>query len=133
MHFQHPPTDNEILSFIEHWIELLADGHYEAAHQHTGHDPYFGWTPELIEAVVHGYGLPESHPSGEVFMVTPIAEAQGGPPQRQIERYDIPSGVLAEVFHSLPLNGEWSDLSATFNVIPANGGANVILQEIHVF
>jgi len=82
-----------------------------------------------MQRVVEGYGLPERHRSGRIFVVTPRASATGGPPQRSIDR-DEPAMV---VWYNLPLNGEWSDLTATFRLEPRDATTDIVLQEIHVF
>ena len=86
-----------------------------------------------MRLVVQGYGLPEPHRSGDVFVVTSRASALGGPPQRVVEREIVPPDSLAEVWYDLPLNGRWSDLTATFRVELRTNGSAVVLQEIHVF
>jgi hypothetical protein len=111
----------------------LARGEYGGAFQRTEHDPYYWWTPELIRAVVQGYGLPEPHRSGRVFTVTPRKSTHGGPPRRTVDREEIRPHAMAEVWYDLPLNGEWSDLTATFRIEPRDDGSVVVLQEIRVF
>lgn len=133
MHLVRNPGSQEILQFIEVWIDDLARGDYVAAFGRTEHDPNYQWTPELMRSVVQGYGLPEPHRSGTEFKVTPRASALGGPPQRVVHRDDVRPGSLAEAWYDLPLNGEWSDLTATFRIEPRRKGSVVVLQEIHVF
>ena len=101
----------------------------------TAHDPCYAWSASLIRQVIEGYGLPESHPAGP-FRVTPLTDAKGGPrPRHEIDRYDkaAPSGAIAEAWFDLPLNGEWSDLTATFAVYPIGDELVLCLNEIHVF
>src|SRR3954454_6358000 len=114
MHLAQNPSDDEILQFIEAWIDDLTRGNYEAAYRRTEHDPYYQWTPDLMRSVVQGYGLPEPHPNGIVFVVTSRASALGGPPRRIVDRNAVTPVALAEIWYDLPLNGEWSDLTATF-------------------
>jgi hypothetical protein len=40
---------------------------------------------------------------------------------------------LEDVRYDLPLNGEWSDLTATFRVEDVDGSVDLVLEEIHVF
>jgi len=127
------PTDDEILRIVEDWVSDLERGDYKAAFSRTAHDPYYCWTPDLIRDVVAGYGSPEPHPSGEVFRVTSRATARGRAHYREIDRQVVPPGAIAAVRHDLPLNGEWSDLTATFRVESRADGAALILEEIHVF
>jgi len=123
------PTDDEIFSFIDAWIDDLARGDYAAAYRRTKHDPYYEWTPELMQRVVEGYGLPEPHRSGRIFRVTPRASATGGPPERSIDREE----AYTVVWYNIPLNGEWSDLTATLRLEPCDAATDITLEEIHVF
>jgi hypothetical protein len=132
MRLPEDPGDDEILRAVEDWIDDLARGDYESAFSRTGHDRYYGWTPKLMQAVVEGYGHPEPDPRG-AFRVTSRCMAQGRPAQRQVERHNLPRGAIAEVRYDLPLNGEWSDLTATFRVEPRAEGTELVLEEIHVF
>jgi hypothetical protein len=125
-------TDAEIFQLVEAWIDDLARGDYKAAFARTKHDPYYGWTPELMEAVVNGYGLPEPHQSGVRYLVTPRAEARGRL-HRAIDRSAPPETAVPEVWHDLPLNGDWSDLTVTFRVEETSRGIDLVLQQIHVF
>jgi len=131
--WSQPPTDAEIIAVVEAWVDDLAREDYNSAYSRTDHDPYYGWTPSLIRAVVEGYGLPEPHRSGEVFKVTDRNTATGNPHYRTVERIEIPDSSLAEVWYDLPLNGEWSDLTATFRVSLRDGRWHIVLEQIHVF
>jgi hypothetical protein len=126
-------SDEEILSAAEAWIDDLARGDYAAAFARTSHDPYYRWTPELIESVINGYGLPEPHRSGKKFIVTPRSDAKGRPRNREVDREVARDLTVAEVWYDLPLNGEWSDLTATFRVERDDLHLSLVLEEIHVF
>jgi hypothetical protein len=135
MHLPAAPSDTQILDIIDAWIADLARGDYALAHARTAHDAYYGWTPALLRAVIEGYGSPEPYADGSVYRVTPAAQASGAPQERCVERPAGQDGsaALAEARHSLPLNGAWSDLTATFRVEGTAQGATLVLQEIHVF
>ena len=133
MEFSSPPTDAEILMVVESWVDDLTREDYATAYSRTEHDPYYAWTPDLIRAVIEGYGHPEPHPCGEVFKVTPRQSAKGRQYNRLVERTDIPDSSIAEVRYDLPLNDEWSDLTATFRIEMRDVAAVIILEEIHVF
>jgi hypothetical protein len=127
------PTDDEILRAVEAWVDDLEREDYAGAFFRTSHDPYYCWTPDLIRDVVAGYGSPDPHPTGEVFRVTPRARARGRAHYREVNRRVVPPGAIAAVRYDLPINGEWSDLTATFRVEARPDGAELILEEIHVF
>jgi hypothetical protein len=126
-------NDEELLQLVGAWIDDLARGDYESAFARTKHDPYYGWTPALIERVIDGYGLPEPHPSGVRYAVTDRAAARGTPRLRHVDREGVRSPVIARVEHDLPLNGEWSDLTASFRVEQTVEGVKIFLEEIHVY
>ena len=133
MRFTEPPSDQQIFAVVEAWIDDLSREDYDRAYARTAHDSYYEWTPELIRSVIEGYGLPEPHRSGVVFKVTDPNTAKGKPYHREIERNDVHDSVIAEAWYDLPLNGKWSDLTATFSVRLVEGAPTLILEQIHVF
>jgi hypothetical protein len=127
-------SNREILGIARDWADALAAQDYERAYGMTAHDPYYARSAGLIRQVIEGYGLPEPHPAGP-FKVTPLADAKGGPrPRHTVRRYKrkAPHGAIADVSFDLPLNGEWSDLTATFAVHPIGDELVLCLNEIHV-
>lgn len=127
-------SDTEIWEIVEAWVDDLACDDFESAFMRTGHSARNRWTPSLIRAVINGYGLPEPHPTGVAFDVTDRATATGRAPDREIERYEVADTEIAgEVWVSLPLNGEWSDLTATFLIVREGSRERLLLDEIHVF
>lgn len=132
-HLGPNPTDEEMLRFAEQWIDLVAEGQFEAAYRFTAQDPYYAWTPALIRLVIEGNGLPTPDPTGIVCRVTPRSSTPGTPFYRCVTRYENADPPWYEILHDLPLNGEWSDLSVTFRVSPSPDGCVVTLEEIHIF
>src|SRR5476651_1683383 len=102
------PTDDEILALVQWWIDDLARGDYATAYARTAQDPYYQWTPELMQAVVAGYGSPVPHRSGVVFRVTPRDTAVGRLHYRTVDRDTARPPGFVQVWHDLPLNGKWS-------------------------
>ena len=127
------PSDEAIFVAVDRWIDDLARGDYDSAFVRTEHDSYFGWTVELLRRVIEGYGLPEPHPTGTVFAVTPRLTATGGPPTRVVDRSPREQDRLPHARYDLPLNGKWSDLTATFRVDARGDHSVLVLEEIHVF
>jgi len=128
-------TDEEILALVGQWVELLAQGNYGAAYDVTAHEPYYQWTPELMRQTIEGYGFAEPHPAGP-FRITSFASAKGGPkPRHRVERFETAQedGRIGYVLFDLPLNGQWSDLTATFGVYRYEDRVVLSLNEIHVF
>jgi hypothetical protein len=130
-------SDTDLFAVVKQWAEVLAAEQYEQAYGMTAHIPYYRWTPDLIRQVIEGYGLPEPHPRGP-FRVTPSAQASGDRYELVAERYEepIPSGAIGaigEIRFNLPLNGEWSDLTARLTIHPVEQHLVLCLDEIHVF
>jgi hypothetical protein len=125
------PNDDEVLAVIDAWIADLSREDYQAAFLRTEHDPYYKWTPQLLKEVICGYGLPEELPDGRTFKVIYPRDANKRPPYRLVERNVAPLSI-ANVRASLPLNGEWSDLTAGFRVEKRGDGSVIILEEVHV-
>jgi hypothetical protein len=132
--------DAAILGVARQWVAALAAGDFDGAFAMTAHDPYYAWSPNLMRRVIAGYGLPEPTPDGVEHRVTPEATAQGGPtPRHEVTWYSEPRAladgrrVVAQVWYDLPMDGAWSDLTATFEVLRDTTGTVLVLNEIHVF
>jgi hypothetical protein len=132
-------SDDEILDLVRKWVAALAADDYAAAYQMTAHDPYWQWTPNLMRNVIAGYGLPEPQPDGVMHHVTPLETAKGGPsPRFVVTKYEPPRNepngeILGDVCFDLPLDGEWSDLTARFEILFDAEGLKLVLNEITVF
>ncbi len=77
-----------------------------------------------------GLGRPAHHTMADMSMQA----------DRSIERYpnSLPAkftegDIIGELMHTVPLDGEWSDLTVTFALIRASDGISLCLNEIHVF
>jgi len=126
------PSDEEILCAVEAWIDDLARGDFGSAYARTDHDTYYQWSPELIRSVIEGYGLPVTAEQKKRYAVTSRTLAVGEAPRRLVDREATPPNSIACVEYRLPLDGTWSDLSATFRVEPREDGSALVLEEIHV-
>ncbi len=134
-------SDEQLLELVRSWATLLANEDYRAAFELTDHDPYYRWTPELIQTVVQNYGSVEPLVDRAMFKVSPLDSAVGGPtPRQEVQRFENPRRlggerlpVLGNIWFDLPLNGEWSDLTATFEIQESEDGVSLVLNDIHVF
>jgi hypothetical protein len=121
-------SDSELIAFIDRWAALLEREDYEAAFALTGHIPEMGWTPTLIGEVIKGYG--EASPGQKVTVkgvATDISQ------RKEVDRWPTNArGSFGEIWYDLNIDGEASDLTATFTLIWANGGVDVLLNDIHV-
>ena len=126
------PADEEILCAVEAWIDDLSRGDFDSAYARTDHDKYYQWSPELMRSVIEGYGSPLSAEPKRKSSVTSRTLALGEAPRRVVDREAMPPNSIAYVEYRLPLDGIWSDLSATFRVEPRETGSALVLEEIHV-
>ena len=110
-------SDAEILAVAEEWTNRLAAEDYAGAWDMLLHRPGEVWapTPDKIRDRIVNCGC-EMPVEGEPPRVTPTATATGTP-----WRW-LPSLTRTE----LPLNGEWSDLVASFD-LEGHGGALVFV------
>jgi len=137
----NPPSATNIENAVYKWMDLLAEGKYEEAYDFTTHDPYYQWTPALMESVINGYGLPLEEGATEIFKVTKreTAEADGSKIYKDIEYFDTPYQhetpgfmVIGYTWFDLPLNNKWSDLTAVMNILQSEEYITLELNEIHV-
>ncbi|HEY1341314.1 MAG TPA: hypothetical protein VGF59_27580 [Bryobacteraceae bacterium] len=124
-----PPdaADSQILDAVRAWVVALAAEDYAGALVLVEAGPH--WTPELLRTVIANYGSIEPMRDGSTYRVTPPGSARGGPPPRHAVAR---AGDRISVWFDLPLNGEWSDLTATFDVVRRHGGLVLVLDDVHV-
>lgn len=133
----------EIEKAVLSWIELLANGRYDEAYQLTLHDPYYQWSASNIKDIINGYGLPDEQLEEKYKVTSPESAIINGNinPNKDIdffdytirkidERHDMT--IIGYVIYDLPINGEWSDLSATFKILQTDNFLMLELNEIHV-
>lgn len=139
---KNPATLIDIKNAIHSWLDLLADEKYRDAYAFTLHDPYYEWTPELLEQVINGYGLPYENDGSPKYKVTKWSTAINEDNCRyneEITFFDKPRDYssqnlleIGEVYYNLPLDGEWSDLTATVIILQSADFTTLELNEIHV-
>jgi hypothetical protein len=94
------------------------------------------WTPELLAAVIQNYGSVESRDDGKTFAVTPIATAVGAGPRFDVTWFEKPLGYgsgasVGHARYDLPLNGQWSDVTASFDIVDTAEGLALALDDVH--
>jgi hypothetical protein len=130
--FSKEATDDEFSDAICKWIDLLAADNFEEAHEMMYRLPDDKWTPELMRTVVRNYGFIEPRKDGKVFSVTPISQANQRTkhkPRRDLEWHANGDGVA---HFDLPLNGEWSDVTAIIDILRFGEKRVLRLDDIHV-
>lgn len=96
------------------------------------------WTAELLATVIRNYGFIEPLASGRTFAVTPIESALGEGPRFDVTWFDAggerrPDDARVGFAHyDLPLNDEWSDVTASFDIVDSADGLVLSLDDVHV-
>ena len=126
--------EKSILDFVKRWMKLLADNHFDEACALLEQPNSFGvvWTPNLIKETVHDTFSPDTifyklHPEGAVFTDPYELEEQ-----RDIELIELGDGSGYAFDYDVPLNGEWSDVTAQFEILKRPNGYVVFLDNLHV-
>jgi hypothetical protein len=126
--------NEELIAFIHSWFDLLAKGRLEEACEMLDRPNSYGirWTGEKIQSVVEdnfgpGTVFASTHPEGPIF--TSVAETSGES-RADVLRFNDGSGF--SVKHDLPLNGEWSDMTAQFEFLGKAQDFEVVLHDLHV-
>lgn len=134
-------TDSDILAVAAEWTSRLVAEDYAGAWDMLLHRPGEVWapTPDVLKARVVNYGSPDPIPGEPVCVVTPIATAVGER-WRWLPSLDrTPDGdphrgpaFRGRLDWQLPLNGEWSDLVASFDLIEHEGELVFVLAALRV-
>ena len=133
-------TNAEILDAVRVFVELLAEEKYADAYEQFLPAPDRELTPEVIKALIEGYGYAEPVEGSDEppLRVTSLSQMTEPEPKdrQQVEWFDFHTErnahVLGTAHYDLPLNGEWSDLTAIFDIIKVEGGVALSLYDIHV-
>ncbi|QKD02965.1 hypothetical protein EB235_16845 [Mesorhizobium loti R88b] len=135
--FAQDASDEDILAVVRRWSDTLAAEDYEGALAMV-HAP--DWTADLLQRTIAGYGHPE--PAERVHKVTPLASARYYPgdepvnnpwPRHKVDRDTLPDGEpYISVWFDMPLDGYWSDVTATFDLDRDGETLVLALQMIHV-
>jgi len=116
----HKATDEEILTIVRQWVDVLASEDYAKVFAELGYSmsPYFDCSgDEAIRQEIKNYRSPELYPGVTDFKVTDWLLAKGGnpSPKQSIVRFKPNDTKLAGAIQfDLPMNGKWSDLQADF-------------------
>jgi hypothetical protein len=127
-------TENDIINLIGEFVNLLAEEKYVEAFELTYHT-FDHMSPGWIKKLIEGYGIDE--PADEVFRVTSLEKMKNQSPRIYFYWYDSIdddeiSREIGCVEYFLPINGEWSDLMATFYVHELESGVALSIYNIHV-
>jgi hypothetical protein len=139
MHVLSARTDAAVRSAIERWVGLLVEQRFEEALAMLARSEQ--WTPELLVNVIGNYGSVEPRDDGRTFSVTARAVTTAGGDARfevtwldppLTNRLDYAPDLLGHARYDLPLNGVWSDVTATFDILDLPDGVALALADVHV-
>jgi hypothetical protein len=126
--------EKSIVDFVKRWMKLLADNRLDDACALLDEPNYYGymWTPELIRQTVNEIFSPDTrfyiaHPEGPVF-TDPFELKE----QRHLEVIELSDENGYAFDYDIPLNGEWSDLTAQFEFLKRTNAFAVVLHDFHV-
>lgn len=130
-------TDDEIIDAVRAFVELLAEEKYSEAYEKFLPAPDQQLTLEVIKSLIEGYGFAEPVEENDEppLRVTSLREMTEPEPtgRQQIDWFSAKDDrILGAVHYDLPINGEWSDLTAIFDIIKAQDGIALSLYDIHV-
>jgi hypothetical protein len=116
----HKATNEEILTIVRQWIDVLAKEDYATVFAELGYSMLYRFDcpgNEAIRREIKKYRSPDLYPGATDFKVTDWRLAKGGNPnpKQYVVRYKPNDVKLAGAIEfDLPLNGHWSDLAADF-------------------
>ncbi|EJN04238.1 hypothetical protein [Phyllobacterium sp. YR531] len=126
-------SDQQILNAVRTWCAALAAEDYEGARSMVRAP---GWTAEKLRKTIEGYD--GYNQSGEYpHRLSPLDTAEYRPgdepvnnpwPRHEVDRDE----GLISVWFDLPLDGYWSDLTATFSVETEGHATVLYLDMVHV-
>ena len=119
--------DEDVFRLVHAWVELLAQEKYVEAFDML--HPQQGWTAEIMRALIVNYGSLEPMEDGRTFRVTslgenPSLEKRDEWPYQDVWWLDKDNGEQGGsgnwVHFTLPLDGEWGELTAVFELVEVN-------------
>ena len=113
------------IRFARNCFTLLAHGAFPEAIRLLDEPNSYGleWSPERIKAVIEEY-------SGSTTATFSDPETLLGDGRPCLYVFDDGRGFALD--HDVPLDGEWSDLTAQFEFLHRPDGYAVVLQDLHV-
>lgn len=133
-------SDADILAVAEEWTNRLAAGDYAGAFELLSAGRSIrSWvaSADALKAWIVNYGSDEPIPGEPLCVVTPTATATGDRWRwlPSLTRTEVPEGYAGSrgrLDWQLPLNGEWSDLVATFELEERDGVLVFVLTALRV-
>jgi hypothetical protein len=125
-------TDEAVRAVIDRWLVELCERNVDGALAMLV--PSKQWTPELLATVIRNYGSIDPFWDGRTFQVTAPESATGKGPRFNVTWFEgsRSDGFAGYAHYDLPLNGEWSDVTASFDIVETRHGLCLALDDIHV-
>ncbi|MCU6497611.1 hypothetical protein LPN04_07395 [Rugamonas sp. A1-17] len=135
-----PPIESEVIEFAHKWTDKLVAQDYEVAHEmlrYVAKHPGGSWvhSPNELRDWISNYGSDTPIDDEPTYAVTSISTAAGNRWDNNLElkstneRY---SGYVGRLDWWLPLNGEWSDLQASFDLVKVDDRVAFVLVALRV-
>lgn len=120
-----PTVETALRTHIETWLRLLSVGDWQAAVSMLDEPNSYGiqWGEAEIRNSIDEYA------GGESWCITP-PEALHTSGRISLGEFNDGSGCYFD--YDIPLNGEWSDLTAQFEFRKRENGYAFVLHDIHV-
>ena len=150
----HAPNEEFFISFARSWFKSIAGGDWQGAFARLDLPPQFGepFTPERFRREIEddhfceGTVFREQHPGPIVYAdpdsigaskytsLYPLRGADDSESDDSEAEFAqcLRGGRSVELEHPVPLNGEWSDLTACFQFIDRGDSYAVRLDWLHV-
>ena len=127
--------DERIVTFVKDWLKMLSEGRLEEACDLLDKPDRHGrvWTPKAIKQEVAETFSPDTrfylfHPEGPIF--TDPYELEPQTNRKEIGEFSDKNGYWFDC--DMPLNHEWSDLTAQFEFYKTPDGYASVLADLHV-
>jgi hypothetical protein len=126
--FEAENIEEELKLFLRDWVKLLSEGRFEEAVQQLdisldGSDVY--WNPVFLRDVINEYA--ELYKNAK--LTNPYLMELS---KERIDVYPYNDNSGFAVDYNLPVNGEWSDLTAQFSFKKNKSLFAVYLEDVHV-
>lgn len=122
----------KLIAFARTWFTLLAQADWDTALSMLDEPNSYGmrWTRKTITKLLNDTFGPETRFAAEFGMPKfSDPDSAAGHPQHSFGELKVGGFWL---HHAVPLNGEFSDLTAQFEFHPRQGGYAAILHDLHV-
>jgi hypothetical protein len=131
----HPDPHGEALRTVRQWFTLIAASNWPAAMALIDEPNSYGlsWTQHKIRTTIEhdtfGPGTVHAaeHPEGVIY-----SSPEHVPGEPRVAIVDLRDGSGFTLEHPVPLNSEWSDITAQFEFLVRPTGWAVILHDLHV-